>query len=53
MTLIDALSRVKTVMDIEPLQDGDKGLKPLEGSIELRNVSFRYKDAAAYVECGI
>ena len=47
MTLIDALSRVKTVMDIEPLQDGDKGLKPLEGSIELRNVSFRYKDAAA------
>lgn len=48
MTLIDALSRVKNVMDIEPLQDGDKGLKPLEGSIELRNVSFRYKDAAAY-----
>ena len=48
MTLIDAHSRVKTVMDIEPLQDGDKGLKPLEGSIELRNVSFRYKDAAAY-----
>ena len=48
MTLIDALSRVKTVMDIEPLPDGDKGVKTEEGSIELRNVSFRYKDAAAY-----
>lgn len=46
MTLIDALERVKTVMDIEPLSDGRGGKEPSDNSVELKDVSYRYKDAA-------
>lgn len=45
MTLIDALKRVEYIMEIEPLKDGDSGKKPLDNSIELENVTYRYKDA--------
>ena len=45
MTLIDAVDRVKSVMEIAPLAEG--GLKvPKETSLELKNVSYSYKDAA-------
>lgn len=53
MTLIDALSRVKTVMEIEPLPDGDREIKTEDCGIELRNVSFRYKDGAANAVDGV
>ena len=45
MTLIDALKRVEYIMEIEPLKDGDSDKKPLDNSIELENVTYRYKDA--------
>ena len=45
MTLIDALERVKSVMDIEPLSDGSEGKEPIDNSVELCDVSYRYKDA--------
>lgn len=45
MTLIDALKRVEGIMDIEPLAESDKGKKPADNSVELRNVTYRYKDA--------
>ena len=45
MTLIDALERVKSVMDIEPLSDGSEGKEPMDNSVELCDVSYRYKDA--------
>ncbi len=45
MTLIDALKRVESVMDIEPLQDNTSGKLPGDHGIELKNVTYRYKDA--------
>jgi ATP-binding cassette subfamily B protein len=45
MTLIDALKRVESVMDIEPLQDNASGKLPGDPGIELKNVTYRYKDA--------
>ncbi len=45
MTLIDAMKRVDKVMEIEPLTEGKENLKPEGHGIELKNVSYRYKDA--------
>ncbi len=53
MTLIDALSRVNTVMDIDPLPDGNKQVETEDCNIELKNVSFRYKDDAPYAVDGV
>lgn len=47
MTLIDALGRVKSVMDIEPLSDGEGDKEPQGNSLELRDVTYRYKDGAS------
>jgi ATP-binding cassette subfamily B protein len=46
MTLIDALKRVDNIMEIEPLTERKSGQEPADHGIELRNVSYRYKDAA-------
>lgn len=45
MTLIDALKRVDKIMEIEPLAEGGSEQKPADHGIELKNVSYRYKDA--------
>ncbi len=45
MNLIDALKRVDKIMEIEPLQERESGKKPSDHGIELKNVSYRYKDA--------
>lgn len=45
MTLIDALKRVESIMEIEPLTDSNAGNAPLDHSMELKNVTYRYKDA--------
>ena len=45
MTLIDALSRVESIMQIEPLSDNKAGKVPADTSVELKNVTYRYKDA--------
>lgn len=45
MTLIDALKRVESIMAIEPLEDNKSGKAPGEADVELRNVTYRYKDA--------
>jgi len=45
MTLIDALKRVDNIMEIESLGGGRGDLKPVNNGIELKNVSYRYKDA--------
>lgn len=47
MTLIDALDRVKSVMDIEPLSDGEGDKEPQGNSLELKDVTYRYKDGAS------
>lgn len=45
MTLVDAMKRVESVMAIEPLSESDSKNVPKDNSIELRNISYRYKDA--------
>ena len=45
MTLIDALKRVDRIMEIEPLNDSASEKLPADCGIELKNVSYRYKDA--------
>ena len=45
MTLIDALKRVESIMEIEPLTDGKTGKVPADHGMELKNVTYRYKDA--------
>ena len=45
MTLIDALKRADKIMEIEPLAEGRSDRKIADHRIELKNVSYRYKDA--------
>ncbi|MCR4750075.1 MAG: ABC transporter ATP-binding protein/permease [Lachnospiraceae bacterium] len=45
MTLIDALKRVESIMEIKPLSDNKTGRIPKDFGMELINVSYRYKDA--------
>lgn len=45
MTLVDAMKRVESVMAIEPLSESDSQNVPKDNSIELKNISYRYKDA--------
>ena len=45
MTLIDALKRVESIMEIKPLPDNKTGRIPKDFGMELINVSYRYKDA--------
>jgi ATP-binding cassette subfamily B protein len=45
MTLIDALKRVESIMEIEPLADNKGDRSPADNSVELKNVTYRYKDA--------
>ncbi len=45
MTLIDALKRVESIMEIEPLTDNNSGRSPKDNTVELKDVTYRYKDA--------
>ena len=45
MTLIDALKRADKILEIEPLAEGGSNRKPANNRFELKNVSYRYKDA--------
>ncbi len=45
MTLIDALKRVESIMEIDALADNKEGKTPEDNSVELKGVTYRYKDA--------
>ena len=45
MTLIDAMKRVDSIMAIEPLKETSAEAEPADNTIELKNVTYRYKDA--------
>ncbi|MCR5747574.1 MAG: ABC transporter ATP-binding protein/permease [Lachnospiraceae bacterium] len=45
MSLIDALKRIEKIMEIDPLKQEDTGKIPVDNSIELKNVTYRYEDA--------
>lgn len=52
----DALSRIDSVMDCEPLEESSSPQKPWDGSVELRNVTFSYdgqKDAVKNISMKI
>ncbi len=53
MTLIDALKRVETIMKIEPLYDATTAKTPKDYSLELKNVTYRYKDATRDAVSGV
>jgi len=46
MVVMDAVSRIDSILEIEPLKEPEKGQAPADCSVELENVSYRYKDAA-------
>ena len=45
MVVVDALSRVDSILAIEPMEDTDSPEKPQDNSITLEHVCYRYKDA--------
>ncbi|WP_092326141.1 ABC transporter ATP-binding protein [Butyrivibrio sp. YAB3001] len=46
MNLIDALKRVDRIMEIEPLEEKKSGQMPKDCGIDLKNVTYRYKEAS-------
>ncbi len=46
MTLIDAVNRVKSIMEIEPLPETAGAAAPVDMGIELKDVTYRYKGAS-------
>ncbi len=45
MVVSDALSRIDSIMEMQPLPEPKTPKKPRDNSVILNNVSFRYKDA--------
>ncbi len=45
MNLIDALKRTEKIMEIAPLPETESGKQPADHGIELKDVTYRYKDA--------
>ncbi len=45
MTLIDALKRVDSILELEPLQESSRGKEPADNGIVLDHVSYRYEGA--------
>lgn len=42
MIVADALSRIHSILDVEPLQEPRSGKAPSDNSVSLKNVTFRY-----------
>ncbi len=45
MTLVDSVKRVEGIMEMEPLKEETEQKKPKDSGIELKDVTYRYKDA--------
>lgn len=48
MVVADALERVHSILDMNPLPDAVKNEKTIDNSVEFKNVSFRYSGAEIY-----
>ena len=46
MVLVDALSRIDTILDMQPLEEAEGNKMPKDHAITLSHVSYRYKDSA-------
>ncbi len=53
MTLIDALKRVDSVLDLNALPETSNAKEPKDNSIVLKDVSYRYQDAVRDAVSGI
>ncbi len=53
MVLIDALNRVESIMKIDPLAQAKTAASPKDHSVELENVSYRYKDSSTDAVSGL
>ncbi|WP_312043578.1 ABC transporter ATP-binding protein [Anaerotignum sp.] len=45
MVVADALQRIESIMELQPLEETANPMHPKNNSISLRDVSFRYKDS--------
>lgn len=45
LIVADAMSRIDSIMEMQPLSEAEKPKLPKDNSVELSHVSFRYKDA--------
>lgn len=45
LIVADAMSRIDSIMDIQPLPEPTQSEHPKDNSVELAHISFRYKDA--------
>lgn len=45
MIVADALSRIHSILDMQPLPDAPDPVHPKDNSVEFRNVSFRYNSS--------
>ncbi len=53
MTLIDALKRVEAITSLEALPEDRIGIRPKDYSLELDDVTYRYKDTARDAVSGV
>ena len=53
MTLIDALKRVDSVLDLNALPEASEAKEPQDNNIVLKDVSYRYQDASRDAVSGI
>ncbi len=53
MTLIDALKRVDSVLDLNALPEASEAKEPQDNNIVLKDVSYRYQDATRDAVSGI
>lgn len=48
MVVVDALKRMDSILNIQPLSEPARYEMPKDNSVELRNVSYRYKGSSDY-----
>jgi ATP-binding cassette subfamily B protein len=48
MVVVDALKRMDSILNIQPLSEPAQSEMPKDNSVELRNVSYRYKGSSDY-----
>lgn len=53
MVVTDALNRVHSILDLQPLPDAQKSVSPKDNSVEFDNVSFRYSGAETDAISGV
>lgn len=53
MIVADAMERIDSIMDMQPLPEDDHPLHPKDNSVVLQNVTFKYKDASVNALDGV